>query len=160
VKRALEPRYYRGLCPPYRHEPTRDRIAVVATDDCGEGLISLVCVPQHAVVFSFFGAERSDQTLYTLQQQPGSYVEDPLVMGKVLHACAPNMVCDMTTRTFTALRPIYVGQYLTMDYDTTEDELFRPFDCQCGSDNCRGAVRGRLRRPALFEPALQTRRRA
>lgn len=37
---------------------------------------------------------------------------------------------------------IVPGEYLTMDYETTEEELFREFTCCCGSDKCRGLIQG------------------
>ena len=63
-------------------------------------------------------------------------------MGKVLHSCDPNMRCDMQTLTFTARKDIAPNTSLTMDYDTTEEVLFRPFDCCCRSPLCRGYICG------------------
>jgi hypothetical protein len=40
------------------------------------------------------------------------------------------------------------GELLTMDYDETEDILFRAFQCCCGSTRCRGTVGGRLYKKA------------
>jgi hypothetical protein len=136
-------RFYQGLCAPYDHEPTRDRIAVITAGEKGEGLITLKPVQAGEVVFRFHGTATESQTLFTLQQAPGRYIEDPLVMGKVLHECAPNMSCDMESLTFTARRAIAAGEYLTMDYESTEDELYRSFFCGCGSAECRGYIRGR-----------------
>lgn len=149
VEIATEPsipkRYYAHLCPPFKNEPTRDRVRVISTDDGkGEGLIALVEFKKGEVVFVFYGPQVKEQSLYTLQVEPGVYVSDPLVMGKVLHSCDPNMSCDMSTLSFTARRDIKAGDYLTMDYETTEDELFRSFHCGCGSAHCRGPIRGRL----------------
>lgn len=137
-------RFYEGRCAPFAHEPTRDNLAIIESDSKGEGLTTLKAIQQGDVVFRFWGPTVSEQSLFTLQQAPGIYIEDPLVMGKVLHACDPNMTCDMQTLTFTATRPIKAGEYLTMDYDTTEDVLFRSFTCRCGSPNCRGPIQGRL----------------
>jgi tyrocidine synthetase-3 len=78
-----------------------------------------------------------------LQVAEGQYIEDPFVMGKVLHACDPNMVADMQTLTFRATKPIQPNDLLTMDYETTEDELYRQFHCQCKASNCRGHIQGR-----------------
>ena len=137
-------RYYSHICPPFAHEPTRDRVKVITTEDGkGEGLQALRSFHAGEIVFTFTGTVVSEQTLYTLQIEPGKYLSDPLVMGKVLHSCAPNMHCDMRTLTFTALRDIAPGDMRTMDYESTEDELFRPFLCGCGAANCRGWIRGR-----------------
>jgi len=136
-------RFYEGLCPPFAYEPTRDSFAVVKDGAKGEGLTALRSFKAGEIVFRFFGPVLWEQTLFTLQKAPGVYVEDPLVMGKVLHACDPNMVCSVIDQTFTAARAIAAGEYLTMDYETTEDELFRSFNCQCGSSKCRSVIKGR-----------------
>ena len=136
--------FYRKLCPPFPNEPTREKFAIRKTGEKGEGLVSLVDIPKGDIVFKFFGQTTKSQSLFTLQKSPDIYVEDPLVMGKVLHACDPNMACDMETLTFTAAQPIRAGDFLTMDYETTEDSLFRPFECGCGSEKCRGRIAGRL----------------
>lgn len=136
-------RYYAQLCPPFANEPTRDRVKVISTDDGkGEGLQAVAGFRAGEIVFTFTGTVVSEQTLYTLQIEPGKYLSDPLVMGKVLHACEPNMHCDMRTLTFTAVRDIAPGEMLTMDYESTEDELFRQFFCGCGAASCRGWIRG------------------
>jgi hypothetical protein len=49
----------------------------------------------------------------------------------------------MQQRLFTAIKPVAVGEFITMDYAQTEDYLFRTFPCQCGAENCRGIVKGR-----------------
>ncbi len=95
------------------------------------------------IVFRFAGSVVTRQTLFSLQIEPGKYLDDPLVMGKVLHSCEPNMRCDMKTLTFHAIRNISSGEFLTMDYESTEDELFQPFLCYCGSSQCRGLIKGR-----------------
>ena len=139
-------RFYEGLCDPFAYEPTKDCLSVLQTEEQGEGLVALRSFSPGDVVFRFYGPMRDEQTLFTLQKEPGVFVEDPLVMGKVLHSCAPNMECDMATQTFTASKPIASGDFLTMDYETTEDELFRPFVCQCGAPQCRGEIKGRIYR--------------
>ncbi|GEM_PF-1231799 len=136
-------RFYQHLCPPFPHEPTRDNFAVVRTDAVGEGLIALVDFAPGDIVFTFAGTVLPHQTLFTLQIEPGKYLEDPLVMGKVLHSCDPNMVCNMDHLTFWAVKPIRANDYLFMDYETTEDKLFRHFECCCGAPDCRGQIRGR-----------------
>jgi len=143
-------RYYAQLCPPFVHEPTRDRLRVIGTGDGkGEGLQALVDFGKDDVVFTFTGSVVTEQSLYTLQIAPGQFVADPIVMGKVLHSCDPNMHCDMSTLTFTARRDIRAGDMLTMDYETTEDKLYRAFHCGCGAAICRGDILGKLARGKL-----------
>ena len=139
----MNKRLYPEFVPPFQNEPNKERFKIITNPDKGEGIIALVPFSAGNVVFAFAGVLLTEQTLHTLQYRPGQYVHDPLVMGKVLHSCEPNMVCDMETRTFTALRDIEAGEYITMDYETTEDALFRSFVCGCGSPKCRGLIRGR-----------------
>ncbi|HNI54647.1 MAG TPA: hypothetical protein PK511_09015, partial [Chitinophagales bacterium] len=43
-----------------------------------------------------------------------------------------------------ALRNISCGEELTLDYATFLDEHMEPFECHCGSKNCRGLIKGTL----------------
>ncbi|HPH01807.1 MAG TPA: SET domain-containing protein-lysine N-methyltransferase [Spirochaetota bacterium] len=139
----MSKRLYPDFIPPYANEPTSDKLQIVSTPEKGEGVIALVPFKAGECVFVFTGALLSEQTLFTLQLQPGFYIHDPIVMGKVLHSCSPNTSCDMATRTFTAVKDIAPGDFITMDYETTEDVLFRPFHCACGAPECRGLIRGK-----------------
>lgn len=136
-------RFYAGFCDAYPYEPTKDRFQVVSTEEKGEGLAALERFEPGEIVFVFNGRLLAEQNLFTLQIRPGEYIEDPYVMGKVLHSCDPNMVADMETRTFRAVKAIKPGDFLTMDYETTEDALFRKFECGCGAPSCRGLIQGK-----------------
>lgn len=50
----------------------------------------------------------------------------------------------METRSFYARKPIQAGDWITMNYEQTEDRLFRPFRCHCGDTPCEGLEPGRL----------------
>lgn len=144
-------RYYEGLFAPFENEPMRDCLSIIATgDDRGEALKTLKNIKKGSVVFAFRGNPVGKQSLHTLQIAPGRYIEDPLVMGKVLHSCEPNMVCDMSNQTFIALRDIALGELLTMDYESTEDVLTQSFSCECSEKGCRGEIRGR----SLMSPSV------
>jgi len=58
----------------------------------------------------------------------------------VNHSCDPNI--DEKERAAYALRDIKQGEEITIDYDKIA-YLEKPFECHCGSKNCRGFVRGR-----------------
>ena len=56
------------------------------------------------------------------------------------HSCDPNTSYEgLNVR---ALRDITKGEELTLDYATYCDEGMEPFECHCGSANCRGWVEG------------------
>ena len=145
-------RFYPEAVEPFPQEPTRDKFRIVKTDDKGEGIIALTDLHPGEIAFRFQGEVRTEMTLFTLQIEPGLHLHDPYFMGKVLHSCDPNLSCNMKTQTFTVLRDIHPGDYLTMDYEETEDELWRFFDCQCGSPSCKGVIMGKkYRQPAARE---------
>ena len=56
------------------------------------------------------------------------------------HSCDPN--CGMHGEiTFVAIRDIFAGEELTIDYAFVDNEDYS-FDCHCGSKNCRGVITG------------------
>lgn len=136
-------RFYEGLCPAFEGEPLKSDIEIVSNEVVGEGLRSKKSHNVGDLVFKFHGEKVEKINLYTLEHPDGYHIYDPIVMGKALHSCDPNMDCDMRAATFTARRPILPGDYLTMDYSQTESVLYRPFECSCGSDNCRGTIYGK-----------------
>lgn len=56
------------------------------------------------------------------------------------HSCTPNTKYEGLN--VIAIRPILKGEELTLDYSCFLDENMEPFNCQCGSPNCRGLVTG------------------
>lgn len=58
----------------------------------------------------------------------------------VNHSCNPNVA--EKERTAYALKDIKKGEEITIDYDKIA-YLEKPFECHCGSKNCRGFAQGR-----------------
>lgn len=139
-------RFYPDCYPRFANEPTTERFRIIKTDHVGEGIVSLASFTVGETVFRFAGVLLREMTLFSLQMQLGYHLHDPFFMGKVLHSCDPNMQCDMSTQTFTAIKNIKPGDFLTMDYETTENELFRGFECQCGAYNCKKFIKGKILR--------------
>ncbi len=139
-------RFYPEALPPFAHEPTTDKFAIRPIGgNVGEGVVALRGFEVGETVFAFTGFYSSEITLFTLQVEPGLYLHDPYFMGKILHRCDANCDVDMQKRTFTARKPIMAGEWVTMNYDQTEDQLFRPFNCVCGAKPCgEGYEPGRL----------------
>lgn len=138
-----ENRFYPGHIAKHQDEPVKDKFEIIRHPVYGEGVVSKVFFASGQLVFRFGGILRHDQTLYTLQIEPGLYIEDLYFMGKLLHSCDPNTYMDMKTQECWCRRPIQPGDFITIDYEATEDELFRRFQCQCGSTHCRGQIAGR-----------------
>ncbi|MCU0514488.1 MAG: SET domain-containing protein-lysine N-methyltransferase [Anaerolineae bacterium] len=140
-------RFYPDFVPAFEHEPTKERFAIRHIGDgVGEGVVSLVDFEPGDLVFKFTGVFSSDITQFTLQVTEGLHLHDPFFMGKILHSCDANASVDMAARTFTAVKPIRAGEFVTMDYAQTEARLFKNFECCCGAANCRGFVTGYLDR--------------
>jgi tyrocidine synthetase-3 len=136
-------RFYPDSILPFPNEALRSNFDIIHSAEFGDGIISLTSFEPGNIVFSFTGDILQHTTLYTLQITPGKYIQDPFVMGKVLHSCDPNLLCDMQSFSFFALKNIRPGDYLTMDYESTEDVLSRPFQCCCGTAKCRGVIKGK-----------------
>lgn len=137
-------RIYPAYLPVIPDEPSPEAFRVIDVDeDRGQGIVVLREFRTNDVLFRMNGRESREMTLHSLQVGPDLHVDDPWFAGKTLHSCDPNARLDIETRLFVALRSILPGDLLTMDYDATEDILYRPFSCRCGATNCRGYVAGR-----------------
>jgi hypothetical protein len=138
-------RIYPPFLPEVPDEPQSEDFRVVQVDaDRGQGVEVLRAYSAGDVLFRMNGVLRSRVTQYTLQIGPHEHLDDPYFAGKVLHSCQPNSRLDPETQLYIAVLDIEPGDLLTMDYDETEDWLFRAFECRCGAVNCRGYVAGRL----------------
>jgi len=138
-------RFYPEAAPSFPHEPMQEAFAIRAIErGVGEGVVALKAFEPGEIVFGFTGFYSSEVTLFTLQVKPGVYLHDPYFMGKILHRCDANCDVDMDKRLFTARRPIAPGDWVTMNYEQTEDRLFRAFSCVCGAKPCEGGVPGRM----------------
>ena len=65
---------------------------------------------------------------------------DPSDWAPQNHSCDPNTA--YVGLNVVALRNINKGEELTLNYASFLDENMEPFQCQCGSPNCRGLIVG------------------
>jgi len=141
-------RIYPQHLPVVADEPVAGDFRVIEVDENrGQGIVVLREFLEGDVLFRMNGRLTTEMTLHSLQVGPRLHLDDPWFAGKTLHSCDPNSWLEVETRLYHALRDIRPGELLTMDYNATEDVLYRPFECRCGADNCRGYVAGR-RAPA------------
>lgn len=68
--------------------------------------------------------------------------DDPSKWAPQNHSCNANTGLDGLN--VIALRKIAKGEELTLDYSHFLDENMEPFECKCGSADCRGMVTGVL----------------
>jgi hypothetical protein len=66
--------------------------------------------------------------------------DDPAEWAPQNHSCDPNAFFNGLNE--IALKNIAKGEELTLDYAEFLDENMEPFQCQCGSSNCRGLIMG------------------
>lgn len=90
----------------------------------------------------------------TLQVEEGLYLAPagpPDPADFVNHSCDPNAGLRGQVA-LVARRPIAAGEEVCYDYAMSEVTSYDEFDCQCGSELCRGRVTGRdWRDPELWE---------
>ncbi len=119
-----------------------DRLAICFCPERGLGVRSLFEAGEGAVLDRFDGIVGPELSQHSLQVAPGLHIAETRFIGFLSHGCAPNSRLDMARRELVALRAIGQGEWLTIDYAVTEDELFRQFACQCGASACRGWITG------------------
>jgi D-alanine-D-alanine ligase len=66
--------------------------------------------------------------------------EDPSGWAPQNHSCDPNTEFDGLN--VVAIKDIRQNEEITLDYASFLDENMEPFQCNCGSANCRGRVMG------------------
>jgi hypothetical protein len=82
---------------------------------------------------------RSDRDRDTVEHPFGGHMFHP-VLAKAAHSCAPNCQVSFPDRALVATSAIASGDAVTIDYQSTDRRISRPFDCHCGSRGCRGQI--------------------
>ena len=136
-------RFYPDCVPEFEHEPTTHRFSIEYINaDFGEGIISLDVFRLGDIIFAFTGYLVDRVTEYSLTISEKQHIHDPYFAGKLMHACEPNAFLDINRRTCIARARILPGDIVTIDYEETEDKLFKVFTCKCAAVTCRGVIRG------------------
>lgn len=128
---------------------TEPQCRVVKTTS-GWGVVSQRSwVPQQTVIRANVLYTSNEPHSHTLQVGHRLHAVLGLPARFLNHSCDGNLTISnssLTTVTFVARRSIAIGEQLTFDYETSEEWMDTPFDCQCQSSNCRGTIRGFLYR--------------
>ena len=121
----------------------RSALYTVATCPSGQGLFCTAAVPAGTTVLPLVGRPTATRGRLTLQVAPGLHLApDGAAWALTNHACRPSCRVDFARWTLVTARPLAAGEELTWDYLTTEWELAAPFVCRCGTEGCRGEIRG------------------
>lgn len=95
-------------------------------------------------VFEEVGAVKSKPDKYTLQLDDNQHMlcSGPLIFCN--HSCDPNCMARVFYGLveIVTIRDVKKGEPITFDYNTTEWDMASPFDCMCGSANCKGRIAG------------------
>jgi len=89
--------------------------------------------------------ESSSRTSHTIQTDWNTHVTMDLPAILINHSCNANVGIvdnDVGAYDFIALRRIEKDEELLWDYDAAEYESSSSFRCACGSEKCRGTLRG------------------
>ena len=127
--------------------PTTEQFLI--TDRDGRKGTAVYTLTGHArgeMIARFTGPVVPYRTQHTLQINSELHVLDLQFVGLLAHSCSPNAFVDMQRFEIWALTEIEPDTALTMDYASTEDELFAQFRCFCNSPACRYWITGRKER--------------
>ena len=70
------------------------------------------------------------------------YDTESSILQYMNHSCNSNVEITKNGSDLIARRNIKAGEMITFNYNTTEYEIFRPFECLCKEDCCMGEIRG------------------
>ena len=127
--------------------PSTDQFQIAEREDGkGKAVYTLSGHARGEMIGRFTGLIVPYRTQHSLQLNPNLHVLDLHFIGYLAHSCSPNVFVDMQEFEVWALEDIAPESALTMDYASTEDELYRQFTCLCGHANCRHWITGRKER--------------
>lgn len=136
--------FYPDIIPVEKMHPSSAKFIVVETgDERGKGLKGKVPFIKNEYVAKLSGVLVSQTNLNTIQINPTLYFSDQWFCRYLLHSCDPNLIIDVDSLSVRALKDVSPGEYLTIDYATTDDKVTFQFACNCGASNCRKWITGR-----------------
>jgi len=143
-----------------RHKRKQKKFRIKGNSIAGYGIYATEEIPAGEIIFK--GEEKSQRITtrrfveknWTMEQQENFrryayplssevYVlwdDDPQQWAPQNHSCNPNTFYDGLN--VVTSRRIARGEELTLDYATLLDRTAEPFECRCGSENCRGIIKG------------------
>ena len=124
------------------------KVIIAETDNLGKGLKAVRDIKKGEIIASWKGgkiytAEKvsdlpKELRDYAIQFDEHNWIDTEGIGRYFNHSCEPN--CGVKGRfQIVAMRDIKNGDWLTFDYEMTEDSDWR-MDCKCGSKNCRKVI--------------------
>ncbi|RKZ37091.1 MAG: SET domain-containing protein-lysine N-methyltransferase [Gammaproteobacteria bacterium] len=124
--------------------PTHSEFVVKhGKENKGSGVFVKTAYRRGQLVARFTGHIVPHVIQHTLQITSTTHLHDIYFSGLLFHSCNPNIFVDMQKFEIWAIQDIRAGEALAMDYASTEDVLFKQFQCFCKSPNCRKWITGR-----------------
>lgn len=119
-----------------REVPIRYEIKVTGSE---RGLVATESISQGMVIALLPLVIQNHPDRYSIETSLGVHADcSSSPVGVINHSCNPNAaVRKGRIVSWSCIQP---GDPITIDYKRTEQKLAEPFDCRCGSKNCRGRI--------------------
>jgi N-methylhydantoinase B/oxoprolinase/acetone carboxylase alpha subunit len=112
----------------------------VSDNDGYRTLCALRDFHQGEVILDLPQEVRDGPDKYSIEILPGIHIDcSSSLVGAINHSCEPNAV--VRKGRIVAWSCIKDGDEITIDYKKTETKLAFPFNCNCGSKNCRRRIK-------------------
>lgn len=122
---------------------SKTMLAVETNSSSGVQLVTTFSIKKGTVFYKFTDYQLMPHPTYqTVQLDTENHIEELNVLALLTHSCEPNVIVDITLRECRAIRDIEAGEALSSFYPSTEWNMARPFQCQCGSPRCIKFVAG------------------
>ena len=119
------------------------KVIVSTGKDSQKGLFTAADVARGEILLTYDGPLLRHPTRLSIQIDDNTHVEGTDDSNAFLnHSCEPNAYVDWEALCLRAMRDIASGEEITCNYHTTDYELHSVFQCTCGSQRCKGVIRG------------------
>lgn len=136
--------FYHNRYPVKVHSPKlKDFSLVYLNHKVQLGIVTRRQFCKGDVVADLNGEVVTDIRQHTVQISDKLHLFDPYFSGYISHSCDPNLQLIGADLQLIALKDIAAQERLTLDYNDTEDTLFKAFQCQCGAAQCQGWIEGK-----------------
>lgn len=118
-------------------------LAVETNSPFGIRLVTTTPIKKGTVFHKFTDYQLMPHPTYqTVQLDDRTHINELNVLALLNHSCEPNVIVDTTLLECRAICDIEAGETLYFFYPSTEWDMARPFQCQCGSSRCLKFVAG------------------